>query len=41
VGAVRRRHAARARIGVVLAQSPHARAIRKRGFPVTLLVGTR
>jgi beta-lactam-binding protein with PASTA domain len=41
VGAIRRRRAARARIGVVLAQSPHARAIRRRNFPVTLLVGKR
>jgi len=41
VGIVRKRRVARARIGVVLAQSPHGRAIRRRGFPVTLLVGKR
>ena len=41
VGAVRRKRATRARVGLVLAQKPRARAIRRRGFPVTLLVGKR
>jgi hypothetical protein len=39
VGRVRRKRSARA--GIVLSQKPRARAIRRRGFPVTLVVGRR
>jgi large repetitive protein len=39
VGGVRRKRSARA--GIVLSQKPRARAIRRRGFPVTLVVGRR
>jgi hypothetical protein len=41
VGGVRRKRAPRSQVGVVLAQKPRARAIRKRGFAVSLLVGKR
>jgi hypothetical protein len=39
VGSVRRKRSARA--GIVLSQKPRARAIRRRGFPVTLVIGRR
>jgi hypothetical protein len=41
VGAVRRKRAGRARVGVVLAQRPRARVIKHQGYPVTLVVGKR
>jgi len=40
-GTVRRKRAPRGRVGVVLAQKPHARAIRRSGYAVSLLVGKR
>jgi beta-lactam-binding protein with PASTA domain len=40
-GAIRRKRAPRTQRGVVLAQKPRARAIRRRGYPVSLLVGRR
>jgi beta-lactam-binding protein with PASTA domain len=41
VGGLRRKQAPRAKVGVVLAQKPRARAIRRSGYPVSLLVGKR
>jgi len=41
VGAVRRKRTRRARPGVVLAQKPNARVIRRRGYPVRLIVNER
>jgi beta-lactam-binding protein with PASTA domain len=40
-GALRRKRAPRAQQGLVLAQKPHPRAIRRSGYPVNLLVGRR
>jgi beta-lactam-binding protein with PASTA domain len=40
-GTVRRKRAPRGQVGVVLAQKPRARAIRRRGYPVSLVVGRR